>query len=151
MVARLRVVRDEERTPTRPAVRSGGCVLLVEDDDDLRALAAAVLRSDGWAVDEVATGIEMLRRLETTVWAETPLHYDVIVADVLLPDLTAFDVLDALRSRDLTTPVILMTAHGGDEVRGDARSLGAFALLDKPLDWDALRDTIRQAVGAGLR
>jgi two-component system OmpR family response regulator len=151
MIARPYALEEDERTPARPAVRARGRVLLVEDDDDLRRLTAAVLRGEGYAVDEAVNGVGMLRRIETAIWAETPEQYDVIVADVLLPDLTAFEVLEALRSRELATPVILVTAYGGDDAREDACSLGAFALLDKPLDWDALRNAIRKAIRLGLR
>ena len=123
----------------------------LEDDDDLRRLTAAVLRGEGYEVDEAANGVGMLRRIESALWGETSDRYDVIIADVLLPDLTAFEVLEALRSRKLDTPVILVTAYGGDEAREDASALGAFALLDKPLDWDALRNVIWKAIHRGPR
>lgn len=117
----------------------------------MRRLTAAVLRGEGYAVEEAANGVGMLRRIEAAMWADAPAHYDAIVADVLLPDLTAFEVLEALRSRELATPVILVTAHCGDDAREDACSLGAFALLEKPVDWDALRNAVRKAIRPGLR
>jgi CheY-like chemotaxis protein len=151
MIARPYALEEETRRPPRPALRARGRILLVEDDDDLRRLAAAVLRGDGYAVDEAVNGVGMLRQIEGAMWAETPAHFDVVVADILLPDLTAFEVLEALRSRELATPVILMTAYGGDDAREDACALGAFALLEKPLDWDVLRNAVRKAIQLGLR
>jgi DNA-binding NtrC family response regulator len=146
MIARAYAPDGEMRTRPSPAVAARGRLLLVEDDDDMRRLTAAVLRAEGYDVEEAESGVGMLRRIEEAIWAETPERYDAIVADVLLPDLTAFEVLEALQSRELATPVILVTAYGGDDTREDACSLGAFALLEKPLAWDALRNTIRTAI-----
>jgi CheY-like chemotaxis protein len=116
-------------------------ILLAEDDPDMRRLVAAMLRRDGYQVAQVSSGVSMLRRM--------PESFDAIVSDIQMPDLTALEVLEALRCRDITTPVVLMTAYGSDDARNEAEALGAFAVLDKPLDWSALRTTVRQAVLIG--
>jgi CheY-like chemotaxis protein len=121
-------------------------VLLVEDDVDMRRLVAAVLRKDGCEVIEVDSGVAMLRRIESTIWRSAADYFDVIVSDIQMPDVTALEVLRNLRCRNITTPVILMTAYGNDHARNDARALGAVALLDKPLDWKQLRAAVRRAV-----
>jgi CheY-like chemotaxis protein len=121
-------------------------VLLVEDDEDMRRLVAAVLRRDGYDVVQVDGGVAMLHSLESAIASDQPDHFDVIVSDIQMPDLTALEVLDTLRDREIPTPVVLMTAYGSDDARTDACALGAFALLDKPLKWDELRAAVRQAV-----
>jgi two-component system response regulator (stage 0 sporulation protein F) len=123
-------------------------VLLVEDDPDMRRLVATVLVRDGCEVIQARDGVGMLRRIESELWSERPEHFDVILSDIQMPDLTAIEVLEALRYRDITTPVVLMTAYGSDQMRTEARSLGAIALLDKPIDWLALRAAIREAAAA---
>jgi DNA-binding response OmpR family regulator len=121
-------------------------ILLVEDDTDMRRLVAAVLRRDGYEVVSVGTGIGMLRRVG---FADRDGGYDLIVSDIQLPDLTALEVLEGLRCRDIGIPVVLMTAYGSDDARADACTLGAFAVLDKPFDWETLRAVVRKAVALG--
>jgi DNA-binding response OmpR family regulator len=74
--------------------------------------------------------------------------FDLIVADVRLPDLTATEALAALRCRAWNAPVILVTAFGDPETRREARELGVFAVLDKPVAHDELRAKLR-AVARG--
>jgi CheY-like chemotaxis protein len=116
-------------------------ILLAEDDPDMRRLVATVLRRDGYQVVAVSGGVSMLRRM--------PEDFDAILSDIQMPDLTALEVLKALRCREIATPVVLMTAYGNEVARHEASALGAFAVLDKPLDWNALRTTVRQAVLVG--
>ncbi|HZP41427.1 MAG TPA: response regulator [Candidatus Binatia bacterium] len=123
-------------------------ILLVEDDTDMRALVGAVLREDGHEVVSVDSGIAMLRHLECALWTDDPRErFDAVVSDVQMPDLTALEVMEALRYRGIDTPIILMTAYGMPRSQAESRALGAFALLAKPLDWAELRATIRDAVG----
>ena len=144
MIAQTQALAAPAPRPRRAKRRKR--VLLVEDDADMRRLVGAVLRQAGYQVDEAPNGVAMLRQIEAAIWHDRPDHYDAIVADILLPDLTALEVLEALQSRDLSAPVILMTAHGSDHARAEACALGAFALLDKPLDWDLLRAAVRKAI-----
>ena len=121
-------------------------VLLVEDDDDMRRLVAAVLDADGYDVVQAGSGVAMLRRIEAAIWNGRPDYFDAVVADIQMPDLTALEVLEALRLRDISTPAVLMTAYGSRDARAEARALGAVTLLAKPLDWDQLRAAVRKAV-----
>jgi CheY-like chemotaxis protein len=113
-------------------------VLLAEDDPDMRRLVAATLRHAGHKVTEVCDGIEILDRIETTIWGDRHRLFDVIVSDISMPGLTGLDVLAALRCARWTTPVILITAFGDSENRAEAEELGVTAVLDKPLDQHAL-------------
>jgi len=130
-----------------PCTASSPRVLVVEDDPDMRRMAAAVLRRDGYDVAQVGTGAAMLRRVGLASRRESNRAFDLILADIQLPDVSAFDVLEGLRCRDIDIPVVLMTAYATAEAQAGARSLGAFALLQKPLDWSALRTIARRAVG----
>lgn len=122
-------------------------ILLVEDDSDMRALVASVLREDGYEIVEADSGVAMLRHIECALWADDKReHFDVVLSDVQMPDLTALEVMEALRYRQIETPIILMTAYGNPRSHADSAALGAFALLEKPLDWVKLRTAIRAAV-----
>jgi two-component system OmpR family response regulator len=119
-------------------------LLLIEDEDDLRAILADSLREQGYAVDDSADGEEGLYR---AIEAD----YDAIILDVMLPKLDGWEILRRLRTRK-TTPVLLLTARRAlsDRVRG--LDLGADDYLPKPFDLDEaharLRALIRRSKGA---
>jgi two-component system response regulator MprA len=79
-------------------------ILVVEDDDELRAVLGRGLREEGFAVETVATGAELLDRVEDAA-------PDVLVVDIGLPDADGRDLCQALRARGLQTPVIFLTAR----------------------------------------
>ena len=118
-------------------------VLVVEDEPDLLSTIAQVLREDGYAVDEAADGQEGL--FKATSW-----DYDAIVLDLLMPKLTGWQVLEALRKTH-KTPVLILTARDGvnDRVRG--LDGGADDYLSKPFHLvelkARLRAIIRRSVG----
>ena len=91
--------------------------------------------------------MEILDRIESTIWSERHDLYDVIVSDVNMPGLSGLDVLAALRCADWTTPVILITAFGDQQIRAEAEALGAARRLDKPVDPGALRAAVARATG----
>ena len=84
---------------------------------------------------EAGSGLGLLAGLECTIWGDRSEAFDVILADIQMPDLTALEALEASVSPGLDTPIVLMTAYGDADVRAEAQRLGAIAVLDKPLDW----------------
>jgi DNA-binding response OmpR family regulator len=100
-------------------------ILLVEDDDLLRAGAAVWLRGAGYAVDEAPTG-EAAR----TLAALTP--YDAVVLDVRLPDDDGFALLQALRRHRPPPRVLMATARDAVADRIAGLDLGADDYLVKP-------------------
>ena len=147
MEIELNEVTRETDTTRRPMLaRRRPRVLLVEDDDDLRVLVAATLGKAGYEVTEAGSGLGLLAGLECTIWGDRSEAFDVILADIQMPDLTALEALEASGSLGLDTPVVLMTAYGDADVRAEAQRLGAIAVLDKPLDWEELGSVVRTAV-----
>ena len=120
-----------------PAIKLPGRVLVAEDDAQMRALVVDALRSEGFAVDEVADGRRMWA---ITVHCET---YDLIVSDLRLPIVDGLTVLEDLLKRSPGTRVILMTAFGDDATRERALRLGA-VFLDKPFQMRELRAAARR-------
>ena len=139
---------DELTNGRRPPIRlvpTKQRILVADDDPDMRALVASVLRRGGYDVVEACSGMEAIERIAPTVWTKRG-GFEAIVSDVCMPDLTGLDLLAALRCTRLETPVILMTAFGDEEVRAEARSLGATAVLDKPFNLDELHAAVRKAM-----
>jgi signal transduction histidine kinase/CheY-like chemotaxis protein len=124
------------RVGTRTPPGSGCTVLVIDDDPDTRALISRHLHREGWRVECASGGIEGLERAIT-------LHPDIIILDILMPDMDGWTVLTALRAQpDLAhIPVILATIIE-DQSRGFA--LGASEYLIKPLDGTRLSQVLRR-------
>jgi two-component system, OmpR family, response regulator len=109
----------------------GERLLLVDDEDNLRSMLQAALRHEGFEVTPVATGREAIER----VAASTP---DLIVLDVMLPDLDGFEVCKRLRSEGSRTPVLFLTARDGTEDKVRGLTLGGDDYLVKPFSLEEL-------------
>jgi two-component system, OmpR family, response regulator len=106
-------------------------ILIVEDDRDLRQFLSKTFREEGYGVVEAETGDGALDRA-------LGVACDCIVLDVMLPGRDGFDVVKELRGRNVTTPVLMLTAR--DEVEFRVRGLegGADDYLTKPFDLSEL-------------
>jgi len=120
-------------------------LLLAEDDFELRELLACVLRADGHEVVEACDGNQLWALLSRESEVESE-RFSLVVSDVRMPGLTAFDVLARLQRALLDTPVILITAFGDHTTHLRALRLGASRVLDKPFDFDDLRDAVHDAL-----
>ncbi len=118
-------------------------LLLAEDDFELRDLLACVLRADGHEVIEARDGNELWQLLSGESDAGP---FSLVVSDVRMPGLTAFDVLTRLQRTVSETPVILITAFGDQTTHLRALRLGASRVFDKPFDCDELRDAVHETL-----
>ncbi len=102
-------------------------LLLVEDDRNLRSFLRKAFREEGYAVDTAESGD---RGLERALAGE----YHCVVLDLMLPGRDGFAVVAELRGRNVTTPILLLTAR--DELASRVRGLegGADDYLTKPFD-----------------
>jgi CheY-like chemotaxis protein len=130
------------RAPPRTAASEAGpIVLLAEDDDELRALMARKLRRAGCSVIEASSGVHLLELIVEHAMAPLTLgksSASLVISDIRMPGWTGLEVLGLLRRAEVTLPVILITAFGDAATHADARSLGASAVYDKPVDLDEL-------------
>ena len=125
-------------------------VLVVDDEPNIRELVQVALKFHGCAVTSGASGKEALQRALTD-------HPDLIVLDVMLPDIDGFEVCRRLRAQANDVPVIFLTARDttSDTITGLA--LGGDDYITKPFSVEALvarvravlRRTTRQAGGTG--
>ena len=102
-------------------------VLLVEDDVTAARGISLMLRSIGAVIDHIDMGeeaVEMAKHYD----------YDIVVLDLMLPDMDGFDVVRQLRAAKLETPVLILSGLSRPEVRVKGLGLGADDFLTKPFD-----------------
>jgi two-component system, OmpR family, response regulator len=117
---------------TKPEAR----LLVVEDEPNILELLSASLRLAGF---EVATAIGGLEAL-AAVQRHRP---DLVVLDVMLPDLDGFDVARRLRSGDTRTPVLFLTARDATEDKVRGLTLGGDDYVTKPFSLEEVIARIR--------
>jgi DNA-binding response OmpR family regulator len=123
-------------------------IVVAEDDPEMRGLVAQCLRRDAHEVLEVGDGARLLVRIGRQYrMSEPEERIDLIVTDLRMPLITGLAILRGLRAAHCTTPVILMTAFGDDEIRREAAELRA-VLLDKPFPMADLRATALELLGS---
>jgi CheY-like chemotaxis protein len=72
----------------------------------------------------------------------------VILSDINMPGMDGLHLLEAIKARFPNIPVMMVTAYGDDERRRRADELGAFEFITKPVDFDALKEQLRQLPAA---
>jgi two-component system OmpR family response regulator len=110
---------------------AGERLLLVDDEDNLRSMLEAALRHNGFDVAAVANGRDALDRATN----DRP---DLIVLDVMLPDLDGFEVCRRLRTDGNRTPVLFLTAKDATEDKVRGLTLGGDDYLVKPFSLEEL-------------
>jgi two-component system OmpR family response regulator len=106
-------------------------LLLVDDEENLRSMLEAALRHSGFDVHPVANGRDAID-------AVSAVQPDLIVLDVMLPDLDGFDVCKRLRSSGDRTPVLFLTARDATEDKVRGLTLGGDDYLVKPFSLEEL-------------
>ncbi|MFO0582603.1 MAG: sigma-54 dependent transcriptional regulator [Anaeromyxobacter sp.] len=118
---------------------TGGKVLVVDDQKNMRATTAMVLRQAGHTVEEAGDGAAALARLE----AET---FDVLLTDLRMPAMDGMALLTSAQRIAPETQVIVMTAYGTIESAVEAIRLGAYDFLAKPFKEDELLLRVSKAL-----
>lgn len=116
-------------------------VLLVEDEPVVREAAARILRPEGVTVDRVEDVAAALVRLRGAT-------HRVVVADLMLPGFSGFDLLERVSGERPELPVILVTGYATIENALAAFKKGAFDFLPKPFDVPELLGVVRRALRA---
>jgi CheY-like chemotaxis protein len=121
---------------------AGTCVLLVEDEDQLRRVMKDLLERDGYTVAEARDGVQALDQVDRFA-------PDVVILDLNLPGLDGYGVLTQLRSRPATRsiPVMVLTAKGDEDNEVRVFELGADDFITKPFRARALSARLEAVLG----
>ncbi len=110
-------------------------ILLVDDNAVVRDMLVDLVGSLGYVADAASGGAEALALFDRN-------RYDIVLTDLLMPGMSGWEVLAAVRQRDPRMPVVIIT---GTPAVGDPRaSQPGVAVLKKPVDVKALDDTIKE-------
>ena len=113
-------------------------LLLLEDEASVREAFALRLRDQGYMVQTAGSGEEALGLLRS-------FEPDVLVVDLVMPNLSGLDVLARVKQQLPALPVIVLTARGTVKDAVEAMRLGAFDFVAKSIDMDDLLHTLRRA------
>ena len=133
-------LRQQDR---RPGL-AGRRVLVVDADDQVRSAAHSLLERYGCTVEAARDATEAV----SMVRADCGEPYDVIIADIRLPDMSGYELLLKLREIISPVPLVLMTGFGYDPGHSivKARQAGIDLVLYKPFRIDQLLDTVDRAI-----
>jgi two-component system cell cycle sensor histidine kinase/response regulator CckA len=138
-----------EAEPARPAPRrepprdltGRGTVLLVEDEDAVRSFAARALGQRGYHVLEATTGAEAL-----DVFSNHKGHVDLVVSDVVMPEMDGPTLMKHLRSERPDLKIIFISGYAEDTFRRNLTEKEDFMFLQKPFDLKELAAAVKAAL-----
>lgn len=119
-----------------------GVILLVEDEDAVRALNARMLVSRGYTVHEASSGVEAL-----DIFLQHDGKIDLVVSDVVMPEMDGPTLLGELRQRNPNTKVVFVSGYAEEAFRKNLPEGEGFQFLPKPFTMKQLVETVKAAMG----
>jgi DNA-binding NtrC family response regulator len=113
-------------------------VMIVDDEKDFVSIISERLEAIGERVSQAYTGKECLNKLEED-------NIDVVVLDILMPEMGGIETLKEIKKRFPLIEVILLTGHGSAETAVEGMKLGAFDYLLKPTEFEDLLEKLEGA------
>lgn len=114
-------------------------VLVVDDEKGVRDVLQNILQRQGHHVIPAPDGATAIRLSAAN-------EFDIVFCDLMLPGMSGFAVLSALRKHRRRLPVVVMSGYPTDEVRSGSLLLGAFAFLAKPFELERIHALIARAL-----
>ena len=144
-----RLVEAETEAPAKKEVAKPaadltgrGAILLVEDEEAVRAFASRALASRGYTVLEAETGVEALKVVE-----EAGGRIDLIVSDVIMPEMDGPTMLTELRRRGVEAKVVFVSGYADDAFARNLPGKQEFVFLPKPFTLKQLIETVKATMG----
>ncbi|MCP1530492.1 MULTISPECIES: response regulator transcription factor [Bacillus] len=121
-----------------------GKILVVEDEKKIARVLSLELEYEGYEVKVKETGMSGLQALEEE-------SFDLVLLDVMLPELSGLEVLRRVRKTNTATPIILITARGSVPDKVSGLDLGANDYITKPFDIEELLARIRAQLRLNIK
>jgi two-component system, LuxR family, response regulator FixJ len=113
-------------------------IFIVDDDDAVRESLRLLLGLIYDHVEDFGSSVAFMDAVED-------IRHGCLILDIHMPELTGIDVVRELARRSIRLPTILMTGRADSNLRAQAHMHGVLAVLDKPIDHDALLEAIDRA------
>lgn len=148
METEVACLRTEQRLHGNIAATDSPVILLAEDDKEMRTMLVQALREANYRVIECVDGWNLLEHLHSFIIHNSREHnqVDLVISDILMPGLTAFEILDGVDDSDGFPPTILITAFGDEDTHAQAEMFGVAAVFDKPFEIDDLLAEVQRIV-----
>ncbi len=136
------VARKEPAKTGSGDLTGHGTILLVEDEDAVRAFGARALTSRGYTVIEASSGAEAL-----DVVSEAGQSIDLIVSDVVMPEMDGPTMFGELRKRGITAKVIFVSGYAEEAFARNLPEGEEFGFLPKPFSLKQLVEKVKENMG----
>jgi two-component system cell cycle sensor histidine kinase/response regulator CckA len=134
-------VKAGERLPKKQDLTGKGTVLLVEDEDAVRAFASRALASRGYEVLEADSGETALK-----VFGDNQEKIDLVLSDVVMPGMDGPTLLKELRKRGAKTKIVFISGYAEDAFEKNLEGQTDFAFLPKPFTLKQLAEAVKRAM-----
>lgn len=114
-------------------------ILVIDDEESIRWVLGKCLEKEGYEVEFGEDGTQGINKALNG-------NFSSIILDITMPDMTGFDVLSEIRSHDIDSPVIIITAQNTVKNAIDAMKEGAYDYIAKPFDLDEVKITVARAI-----
>ena len=114
-------------------------VLIIDDEKEICESVKMILDYEGYQTDSSLIPTEGLNKIQNQ-------NYSTVLLDLQMPEMNGFEVLQRIKEKQASIPVVIITAHGSIENAIKATKLGAFDFIEKPIDRDKLLISVRNAV-----
>jgi two-component system, cell cycle sensor histidine kinase and response regulator CckA len=131
-----------EAVPKREDFSGRGRILVVEDEDSVRAFAVRALTSRGYTVLEADSGEVALEVIEADAAG-----FELILSDVVMPEMDGPTMLKELRARKINTKVIFMSGYAEEAFERNLDGAADFAFLQKPFSLKQLVEKVKEVMG----
>jgi CheY-like chemotaxis protein len=133
----------ESETPEAPAQAPSGAgrILLVDDEEPVRAFGAKVLRQLGYEVTTCANGIEAVETFE-----KTPRRFDLVILDLVMPKMDGLDTFRRMKEINPEVRAMLSSGFSIGDMPGELLEEGVLDFLAKPYRIEQLSEKVKRAI-----
>ena len=120
-------------------------LLVADDSETVLLMLQRRLEMEGYDVVTATDGVEALERLRELA----PKEPDIILLDAMMPNMSGTEVLEEIRGKGSTVPIVMISAHLDAQEPDRMRSLGATDCIPKPFEWEDLIAKIEELTAPG--
>lgn len=114
-------------------------ILLVEDEENIRALLKLNFELEGYEVSQAQTGLEALKAIKNE-------YFDLVVLDIMLPEMDGIAVCESIRLQNIDTPILFLSAKGAADDRIKGLKVGGDDYLTKPFNLEELLLRVKKLI-----